>query len=359
MNAPETQRPLVVRFGAFGDMILLLPALRILAGRYGAPCEVVGSGAWTEPLLRRDPAVARCFLLTSRRAPFGISQSQRRLVRWLRQRPAGPVYVFESDEKSHWLLRRGGVLPEWICSFRDHPRRPGEHVMAHGIRLARETPNALLHWAGTAVDSSPTPDVHPVVTQSDRADCRDWLVRRGLAGGPLVLLQPGNKKTMRWGYRRRRGNVDYWPEENWARVILGLRQALPESRVMLCGAPSERTLARDIVDHLGGRRDGVAIATDDLPVPRLLALLERAHSMISVNTGPAHAAAAMGCPLVVMFGRHPARAVASYAPPAASAPMRILLPDAGAADGRIAGIPPERVLAAWSCLLPAGVRPAN
>ena len=34
------------------------------------------------------------------------------------------------------------------------------------------------------------------------------------------------------------------------------------------------------------------------------ALCARAHSMISVDTGPAHAAAALGVPLVVMFGAH-------------------------------------------------------
>src|SRR5205823_5913430 len=37
---------------------------------------------------------------------------------------------------------------------------------------------------------------------------------------------------------------------------------------------------------------------------RLLALCARSHSMISVDTGPAHAAAALGLPLVVLFGAH-------------------------------------------------------
>ena len=42
---------------------------------------------------------------------------------------------------------------------------------------------------------------------------------------------------------------------------------------------------------------------DDLPLRRLLALLSMAHSCISVDTGPAHAAAALDCPLVVLFGK--------------------------------------------------------
>jgi heptosyltransferase-2/heptosyltransferase-3 len=39
-----------------------------------------------------------------------------------------------------------------------------------------------------------------------------------------------------------------------------------------------------------------------LPLCQLLALCEVAHSMISVDTGPAHAAAAVGAPLIVLFG---------------------------------------------------------
>ena len=47
-----------------------------------------------------------------------------------------------------------------------------------------------------------------------------------------------------------------------------------------------------------------AVLAAELPLPRLLALCERAHSMISVDTGPAHAAAALSLPLVVLFGAH-------------------------------------------------------
>jgi len=46
----------------------------------------------------------------------------------------------------------------------------------------------------------------------------------------------------------------------------------------------------------------VAIAASDLPLRRLLALAEIAHSMVTVDTGPAHLAAAVGCPLVVLYG---------------------------------------------------------
>lgn len=344
-SAPLT--PLVVRFGAFGDMLLLVPMLKLLAARYGRPCELVGSGPWTEPMLSRVPAVGRRFLLTSRRAPYWFNRSQRQFVAWLRLRPAGPVYVFEPDEKTHWLLARGGIRPEWICSLRDHPRLPGEHIAAHALRLGRATPPALRDSPLAAIDPAAAPDMRPTLTEADQRDCRDWLARQDLLGRPLVLVQPGNKKTMRRGARRRASNIKYWPEDHWARVIAAVRTTLPASRVLLCGSPAERSLAEDIrrraaVDH-------VIVATDDLPIPRLLAVQAQAHSMISVDTGPAHAAAAMGCPLVVLFARIDPQL---YAPVPTSAAVTVLTPDPAASDGTMASIPPEQVIAAWRALPP-------
>lgn len=354
MSSTAPLTPLVVRFGAFGDMVLLIPLLKLLAQRYGHPCDLVASGAWSEPLLQRVPAAGRRFYLTSRRAPYWFNRSQRELVAWLRTRPPGPVYVVEPDEKPLALLRRAGIAPEWICTLRDFPRQPGEHILAHTLRLARQTPAALPSSAGVLPDA--VPDARPTLTADDHRDCADWLAQRGAAGAPLVLLQAGNKKTMKGGDRRRASNVDYWSEASWARVIAGIRTSLPAARIFLCGSPAERSLAQDIVAHLDGGRDQVLIATDDLPIPRLLALQARAHSMISVNTGPAHSAAALGCPLAVMFSRHAHRAADLYAPVATTAAVTILQPDAASADPGLSSITPDAVVAAWQAL---AARPAS
>ena len=347
MSTPDPRTPLVVRFGAFGDMLLLIPMLKALARRYGSPCELVSSGRWTTPLMQRVPACGPVRLLTSRRAPYWFNRSQWELVDWLRRRPPGPVYVFEPDEKSHWLLRRGGIKEEWICSLRDLPRQPGENIMHHALRLARETPAALRGSTGFAVDPTFTPDARPSLTEADQRDCHDWLSRKGLADSPLVLLQPGNKKTMKGGNRTRSTNVDYWPESHWARLITGLLSRMPAARLILCGAPSERPLAEDIVAQLPDKKERVVIATDDLPILRLLTLQTLAHSMLSVNTGPAHGTATMGCPLVVLFTRHQHRAADLYAPQPTTAPVKILFPDSTDPAADLSSVTPEAVLAAW------------
>ncbi len=330
-----------------GDMVLLIPMLKALAQRFGRPCDLVSSGPWTIPLMQRVPACGPVRLLTSRRAPYWFNRSQWQLVDALRQRPAGPVYVFEPDEKPLALLRRGGVGTEWICSLRDLPRLPGEHIAAHALRLAHQTPAALRGQPEFAVGRRLEPDMRLSLSEADRRDCAGWLDHHRLTGVPLVLIQAGNKKTMKGGNRRRATNVDYWPESHWAEVIAGVRRLLPRAHVILCGAPAERPLAEDIAARVPDGREHVMVATDELPIPRLLALQECAHSLISVNTGPAHSAAAMGCPAVVMFTRHPHRTADLYAPLPTTAPVKILLPESTAPDAGLISITPESVVAAW------------
>jgi len=311
----------------------------------------VSSGRWTAPLMQRVPACGPVRLLTSRRAPYWFNRSQWELVDWLRRRPAGPVYVFEPDEKCHWLLRRGGIQSEWICTLRDLPRLPGENIMHHALRLARETPAARRGDTRFAVDPNFTPDARPTLSAADLQDCADWIAAKGLADSPLILLQPGNKKTMKGGNRTRSTNVDYWPENHWAELIGRLHEHMPAAHVIICGAPSERPLADDIAARVTHGRDRVVIASDDLPIARLLALQARAHSMISVNTGPAHGAATMGCPLVALFTRHQHRAADLYAPQATTAPVKIVFPDSTEPDTDLASVQPATVLAEWQRMI--------
>ena len=49
--AAETPvRPLLVRFGAMGDLVLIQPMIRLLAARYGAPVDLLAAGGWVRPL---------------------------------------------------------------------------------------------------------------------------------------------------------------------------------------------------------------------------------------------------------------------------------------------------------------------
>jgi heptosyltransferase-2/heptosyltransferase-3 len=147
---------------------------------------------------------------------------------------------------------------------------------------------------------------HPVagcaleVGAAARLDVAAWLASLGLGARRLLLVQAGNKRTMRRGDRRRASNTKYWPEERWGAVVDAMAARCPGHAILLLGVPSEHALNEEIRRHARARE--VYNVAADLPVPRLVALLERADGMVSVDTGPAHAAAAVGLPLVVLFG---------------------------------------------------------
>ena len=76
---------------------------------------------------------------------------------------------------------------------------------------------------------------------------------------------------------------------------------------MLRGSAEEVPMLEEI--RVAARLARVAVVGTDLR--QLFALCEAAHSMISVDTGPAHAAAALSVPLVVLYGAEIAELVAA------------------------------------------------
>lgn len=296
---PSGLRPLVMRCGAFGDMVLLTPLIRALAARFGAPVDIVSSGSWTGPLLTGQPGVGELFLVRSRRRPYLVSPDQWELVRRLKRRGVGPTWFLDPEGIGKSLLRRAGIGEEWIVDGADLPRLPSEHYLDRYRRIAALCPPALGD-PPAAVPAAAPGGAALEVSQAARTELTAWLGALGLVGRRLLLVQAGNKRTMRRGGRRRSSNTKYWPEQRWAEVIAGMRARCPTHAVLLLGVPSEYALNEDI--RLRLKDPDVINVARDLPMARLLALLERADAMVSVDTGPAHAAAALGLPEIVLFG---------------------------------------------------------
>jgi heptosyltransferase-2/heptosyltransferase-3 len=180
-----------------------------------------------------------------------------------------------------------------------------------------------------------------IIDAAARSALEPWLARRGLSNCELILLQTGNKRTMRGWLRRRATNTKYWPQERWAEVIRALRAARPDAAIVLMGVPHEFALNAQIIRRASA--PGLHNVADDLPIHILLPLVERATSLVSVDTGPAHAAAALRCPTVALFGTSDPLL---YRPGGVTTPAVALV---GEIDGRpnILGIQPAAVIAAW------------
>lgn len=341
MSAP----PLVVRCGAFGDMVMVTTMIRLLSARYGTPVDVIGSGDWTPPLLEHEPALGHLQMLSSRTTPYLFCPSQWELVRWLRGRGRGPVYLCDTDAKIGALLQRAGVREEDIVR-----RLPSDDEVNgvtqlwpdRWISMGQRNP-AQAFPVRDDIDARSYRLPHLVVTDAARHELAQWREAMGLQG-PLVLFQPGNKRTHKRGDIATRKHPKFWSPENWAAVAQAVWRKLPEAHVVLCGSPLEHPVLEEIRNASGDHPRMHNLARE-LPVPRLLALIEQAHSLVSVDTGPAHAAAALGCPLVVLFG---AASPKKWRP---LGPGTILtLGGEKGEESRVSDIPADSVIAAWESL---------
>jgi hypothetical protein len=327
-------------------MVLLTALIRMLHAQFHAPVDILTSGAWSEPLLRGQPGVGEIWSLRSRKTPYWLSTDQRSVVRKLRERGTGPTWYCDGSDAARPLLARAAIADEFIVDVKDHPLLPGEHATEQWRRLAQIMPSALRAAPpGDRATDAVAPGCFLEVSERQRGDLDAWLQSRGIAATPLILIQIGNKRTMRRGLRRLAVNNKYWPNERWVEVLRHVRLRHPDHALVLLGTGPEFALNQEVaaLAHI----ERLYNVADDLPIPRLIALLERAAGLITVDSGPAHAAAAVGCPLVVLFGK----ALPSlYRPWGTAAADVKLLCGTVAGEPDMLGIDARGVIAAWSGL---------
>ena len=302
--SPKPLRPTVFFFCRLGDMVMLTPLLNLLHRRYRLPCQVVGTGSWTPSVYEGHPDVAGVWSF-HRHFPFPFDSAWPAVRRALRDSDPGPIYICERHYRQLPRIRRmlklAGVNPNRCAFLTDEPIKDPEHLVDRMVRLGTRTPT------GIQASDYPVPDLASpdgprlYVLDRERADRDAWLKSQGWSGEELILVQPGNHRSMRPRRQRwRRLNTDdkWWPLERWATLLHKIHSHRKEALIVLCGSPEEVPMLQQIKHATN--LDAVVVAGHGLRP--LFALCESAHSVVSVDTGPAHVAAALSVPLAVLYG---------------------------------------------------------
>jgi heptosyltransferase-2 len=136
-----------------------------------------------------------------------------------------------------------------------------------------------------------TYDARPRLHVADdrRRAAREFLRARGVSLiRPLVALCPGSTNS-----RAKR-----WPAERFA--ALGDRLVTEAGAdVLLVGSSGEKEVSEQVAAQM---RQKPSVLTGETSLAETVALLGVADLLVANDTGPAHVAAAVGCPVVVIFG---------------------------------------------------------
>ena len=123
--------------------------------------------------------------------------------------------------------------------------------------------------------------------------------RRELAGGrPRIALCPQS----RWATKN-------WPRNNFVAVARRLLAGLPAATVYLLGGAEDREAAEAIARAVGARAVNLAGTASLVETG---SLLQEMDLLISNDSGPVHLAAALGVPVLVIFGPTDPRRTGPY-----------------------------------------------
>ena len=282
---------LIVRLGAFGDIVHALPAQQLLHKRLpGVTVDWLAEPAYLS-LLRCVPGIRKVWTanLKSRRSHSSAAPDLLRLVRSLRRERFDVVVDFQGLLKSALLARvaaRGQVLgfraerfkekgTGWFYTHRqDGESDLNQHVIDANVGLVQ----------GLVGGQHRTAVVPFRISREDEDYVRDRLAE-SKTPRPL-LINPGAGWVTK-----------LWPPREYGRLAALIQERLGLPVVITYG-PGEEGLVEDLRQAAGPTRPAAFPTT----LTQLAALCRLSRLMVAGDSGPLHLAVATGTPAVAVLG---------------------------------------------------------
>lgn len=285
LSSPKS-RILLVKLSSFGDVLHTLPTLEALRSAYPAAYITWLVEAAYAPLLAGHPALDEVWeaprLHPGELLAGGNPSRLRSLLRRLRAQPFDLVLDVQGLLKSAiWVAlarsprkvgydrtREGSYL---ALTERVPPFDPEAHAVLRSLNLAHYlgAPPALPRFRLNLDAGVDTSGLIPMET-----------------GRPLAMLHPG----ARWASK-------LWPAASWARLAGWLTDR--GFQVAMTGSPADEKLVAEVT---GKTRSPIFDLAGRTSLAELAAILRRARLAVTTDTGAMHLAAALGTPVVALFG---------------------------------------------------------
>ena len=287
-------RILIVRLGALGDIVHAIPVAAALRRAFPNARIDWLVGARHREILDLVPVIDRRLVVRDR-GDAGGGTSLVSAIGELRKSRYDVVIDLQGLIKSALIARSSGA-PRVIGFTARYLREPLARLFytdvhdpgGGGIYAPSETRHivqinlGLLETLGLTTGAAEFP-----IEGSDHASpngCAAQMLEQ--TGGAFALLNPGAA----WPNKR-------WPPERLAGVAAALRGRRGLRSVVLWG-PGERELGEQVVAEAGG----AAVLAPETTIADVVALTRAAAIMISGDTGPTHIGAAVGTPIVGLYG---------------------------------------------------------
>lgn len=286
----QCQRLLLIKTVAIGDIVVILPTIKAIRALYPKAYLAMLSTPRVRELLEGNPHLDEIIYYDVLGEDKGL-RGLLSLIKRLRQKNLDMVIDLEHYYRFTTLLsylagaqvRIGFELPWQGRKYLFTQRIPYAYGK-HEVETFLEIPKAL----GAKVEK---PQLEPIPTSlEDKHWVESFLRSENLLGEKLLIgLHPGTSQVA----KARR-----WMPERWAKVgdILASQFG---AEVIFTGASEDHRLVESIVKLMETKP---SVSTGRTTLKQFAEFTKSLALFISVDTGPMHIAAAMGTPVVGLFG---------------------------------------------------------
>jgi heptosyltransferase-2 len=321
-SSPGFRRILVRGVNWLGDAVMTTPALQRLRERFPHARITLLTQEKLADLWQHHPSLDAVVTFSAGSNPWSVA-------RGLRAENFQAALVLPNSPRAAlevWLARvpqRIGYARRWRNWLLTQPLAPRPGQMRMPKRSVSEIHRLLRDSAGglpPAADGAPPRTAHQVydylhltaalgaspeplppklevtaaeMRQADDTFLSDWRgkAQNTVPGKPLILL--GLNPGAEYGPAKR------WPAESFATVAREVSRKIGNCVWLAFGSAGDRELCDGIARLAGARVLNLAGKTS---LRELLALLKLCRVVLTNDSGPMHAAAALGTPVVVPFG---------------------------------------------------------
>ncbi len=288
-------RILILKPSSLGDVVQAIPVLRLAKQHWPHADIFWWLDATLAPLLDGDPDLSGLFLFHRQRWKSPLRWLEVfRSIRDMRRHRLDLVVDLQALARSAVLARLTGATTS--IGLEDYREAAPAF---YDVRVPRRTYHThAVDWYLDAVRALGAPVHNRFEWLPRRSGVAEKVEVAASAAPRWIALHPG----ARWLNKR-------WPAAHFAKLVRLLADRLPDTRFVLLGAAGEAALTAEVAAAAPERCLNLAGATS---LWEMIEWARRSTALVTNDTGPMHVAAALGRPVIAIFGPTEPRRTGPY-----------------------------------------------
>lgn len=283
-----TARRLIISPNWIGDAVMAQPLVQLLHKEDPhSPIDVLAA-EWVAPVWRAMREIDTVIETPLKHGKLQLGHRWK-FARQLRRRGYHAAYVLPNTLKFALIPWLAGITHR--VGYRGESRYGLINRMHHDDRAA---PRPMVSFYAALAKAPAHTFAHPDQLPRPRLHMADDVREKALSeigvtfGKPMIAFAPGAEF----------GSAKRWPTTHFAQLAHIVRDAYPESEIVLLGSAKDHDVCEEIAAQVGTVKNLAGVTT----LQQALAVIATADAVVSNDSGLLHIASALNRPVIGLYG---------------------------------------------------------